>query len=473
MSFAPPSMRTSTTSTPRGRGSRRTIVYANLVFNGLTRIDEDRRLHPDLAESWEPSDGLRTWTFRLRKGVKFHHGREMTSEDVVVTFRRILDPATASPGRSQILIVDAIEAVDAHTVRFRLSIPYGDFPALLMERQLKIIPSDRLGLLSTQPSGTGPFRFLSFQPGDRLILERNPDYFEAGVPKLAGVTFRIMPEDAAKVAALRAGDLDMIWNLPLEAVEQLGREASVKVDEATTGTWDGLVMSNIQRPFDDPRVRRAVLLALDKAALVRFAVFGHGAPTHRPIPPGSPFFNGDIPLRPDLPEARRLLTEAGFPNGFNIPLIVPVGRPTRERMGLAVQQMLRPLGINVEVRRLPYNRFSAEVTGKAVFYADGYFARPTADTATYPWFHSKGTWNGTMWHYNNPEVDAALEAARAAATAAEQARQYKLFQKLVTDNPPGVVAYMLNFATAYSTRLRGFRTHPYAWLDLRQAMLSD
>jgi peptide/nickel transport system substrate-binding protein len=456
---------------PARAGIAEDYVYSNLVFNGLTRIDEDRKLHPDLAESWDSSPDLKSWTFRLRRGVKFHHGREMTSADVLATYRRILDPSTGSPGRSQILMVARVEAPDDHTVRFDLSIPYGDFPSLLMERQLKIIPADRLDKLSTEPSGTGPFRFVSFQPGDRLVLERNPDYFEQGFPKLAGVTFRIIPEDAAKVAALKAGDIDMIWNVPLEAVEGLEREQGIKVDEATTGTWDGLVLSNIQKPFDDTRVRRAVLLALDKAALVRFAVFGRGAPTHTPIPPGSPFFNSEIGFRPNIAEAKRLLAEAGYPNGFSVPLIVPVGRPTRERMGLAVQQMLRPLGIQVELRRLPYNRFNAEVTGKAVFYADGYFARPTADTATYPWFHSTGTWNSTMWHYKNEEVDRLLDAARAARTPEEQATLYKRFQQVVTEDPPGIIAYMLNFATAYRTRLKGYRTHPYAWLDLRNATL--
>ena len=143
------------------------------------------------------------------------------------------------------------------------------------------------------------------------------------------------------------------------------------MDEQPTSTWDGLVMSNKLKPFDDVRVRRAVLLALDKQQLMTFSVFGHGAATHSPISPRHPYFNKQLSLKQDIPAAKKLLAEAGYPNGFKIVLHVPVGRPTRERMGVAVQQMLRQVGIEVEVQRMPYNRFQTEVSGKSPFYMDG------------------------------------------------------------------------------------------------------
>jgi peptide/nickel transport system substrate-binding protein len=459
---------------PAKAGIAEDYVFANLVFNGLMRVDEDLKIAGDLAESFESDPELKVWTFRLKQGVRFHTGREMTSDDVVKTFERILDKELASPGRSQLLMVKRVEAPDARTVRFTLDIPYSSFPELLIERQLKIIPADRLDKLSTEPVGTGPFRYKSFEPGNALVLEKNPDYFEKGMPKLDGVTFRIMPEGASKVAALDAGDIDVLWNVPLESIEQLAAKPNIKVDESSTGTWDGLVMNNTKPPFDDARVRRAVLLAIDKEKLVKFAVFGHGAATHTPITPKSPFFNKEIGFKTDIAAAKKLLAEAGVPNGFEVQLIVPVGRPTRERMGVAVQQMLKPLGINVDLQRLPYNRFRTEVTGKAPFYADGYFNRPSVDTATYPWFHSTGSWNATMWHFKSARVDAALDGARAAKTEAEQKKFYDEYQRAVVEEVPGIVAYTLNFANAYNgARVKGFRTHPYAWLDLRNVTVTN
>src|ERR1700704_6419781 len=161
-------------------------VYVHLVFNGLSRIDPDMSVKPDLAESWTASDDLKTWTFRLRQGVKFHHGRVLDSEDVVATVKRILDPATGSRARTNLTMVEAVEAVDPLTVRFNLNQSYAGFADIFADRQLRIVPKDKLTELSTQPIGTGPFVFKSWSPGDRLELVKNPDYFEKGLPKLDG-----------------------------------------------------------------------------------------------------------------------------------------------------------------------------------------------------------------------------------------------------------------------------------------------
>jgi peptide/nickel transport system substrate-binding protein len=442
-------------------------IYNVLVFSGLVRITEDLKFQGELAERWQASDDLKTWTFYLRKGVKFHHGKELGAEDVIATFKLVADPATGSSARTHMDLVESFEALDKYTVRFNLKIPYAGFADLMVERQLKIIPSDRLDKLATEPSGTGPFKFKSFTPGDKLELVRNPDYFEKGQPKLDGIVFRIMPENAARVAAIRAGSVDLVWNLPLESVEELKGIPALTVDSVPTSTWDGIVMNNKTKPFDDVRVRRAVLLALDKAQLAQFAVFGQGAPTHSPISPRHPYFNKQLSLKPDVAQAKKLLAEAGYPNGFPIQLHVPVGRPTRERMGIAVQHMLKQVGIQVDVVRMPYNRFQTEVSGKAPFYMDGYFTRPTLDTSTYPWYHSTGSWNTRMWHFSSKRIDELLDKARGTKDEKELAKLYQTFQQYAVEDVPGVIAYVMNFANAYRTNVKGFKTHPYLWLDLR------
>ncbi len=442
-------------------------IYNVLVFSGLVRITEDLKFEGELAERWQASDDLRTWTFYLRKGVKFHHGKELGAEDVIATFKLVADPATGSSARTHMDLVESFEALDKHTVRFKLKIPYAGFADLMVERQLKIIPSDRLDKLATEPAGTGPFKFKSFTPGDKLELVKNPDYFEKGQPKLDAIVFRIIPENAARVSAIRAGSVDLVWNLPLESVDELKGNTGLTVDSVPTSTWDGIVMNNKTKPFDDVRVRRALLLALDKAQLAQFAVFGQGAPTHSPISPRHPYFNKQLSLKPDVAQAKKLLAEAGYPNGFPIQLHVPVGRPTRERMGIAVQQMLKQVGIQVDVVRMPYNRFQTEVSGKAPFYMDGYFTRPTLDTSTYPWYHTTGSWNTRMWHFSSKRIDELLDKARGTKDEKELAKLYQTFQEYAVEDVPGVIAYVMNFANAYRNNVKGFKTHPYLWLDLR------
>jgi len=212
-----------------------------------------------------------------------------------------------------------------------------------------------------------------------------------------------------------------------------------------------------------------VSLAIDKAALVEFALNGYGTPTHTMIPPGHPFYNNDIKIgAPDLVQARKLLAEAGHPNGFDITIHVPAGRPTRERAGTAVREMLKPLGIKVDVQRIPWDKFITDIEGKAVFFVDGFYSRPTIDSSVYPFFHSTGSWNTTLWHYHNAEMDRVLDAARATGDAAEQARLYKQMQVLALADPPAIIPYVINHVNAYRKNIKGFHSSPMMWLDLRE-----
>ncbi len=448
-------------------------IYDNLLFNGLTRMAEDLSVQPDLAESWSYSDDLKRWTFRLRRGVRFHDGQEMTSADVVALFTRLLDPANAAPSRSNYDMVSRISAPDAYTVVFELRSPYGGFADILSDRQVKIVPRGAVAQLEKHPIGTGPFKFVSYTPGDRLVMARNPDYFEPGMPKLNGVELRIIPEISVKIAALEAGDIDVLWDLPLEQVKTLGGHGDIRVDSVPTASWDAAVMNNLIPPFNDPRVRLAFQMAVNKADVVELTLFGQGVPTISPIPPTHPFYARDLVIPPPDPAgARKLLAAAGHPTGIRLPIIVPVGRPVRERLGVTLQQLAKPGGFDLEVQRVPFSSYDAEVSGKAPLYIDGYFARPTIDTSTYPFLHSQGSWNDKLWHYSDPHVDAALEAARLSGDPAVQKTQYIAMQTALHANPAGFFAYAVNFACAYRQSVGGITTHPMRWFDLRRATVA-
>ena len=258
-----------------------------LVYSGLTELDGGK-VKPDLAESWTASEDQETWTFTLRKGVKFHDGRELDSGDVKATIARVMDKATGSVARVNFDIVSSIDTPDKYTVVFHLKIPYSGFADILGDRQVRIIPKDKLDSIASKPDGTGPFEFVEYKPGDRIELKKNQNYYYPGIPKLDEIEFRIMPETAARVAAIDTGAIDLIWDLPPEVIDQLKKNPKIVLDSVPTSTWDGLIMNAAQKPYDDVRVRRAVSLAIDKKALVELALFGNGSATHTMIPPSSP-----------------------------------------------------------------------------------------------------------------------------------------------------------------------------------------
>ncbi len=445
-------------------------IYNCLVFSGLTRIREDLGVEGDLAASWAASPDAKTWTFRLRRGVKFHDGAGLVADDVVAFFRRLLDPAANAPSRSQYDMIDTVRAPDPATIVFTLTIPYGGFADILADRQVKITPR---GIDAAKtPVGTGPFRFVSYTPGDRLVLARNPDYFEAGRPKLDGVELRVIPEMSVKLAALQAGDLDVVWDLPLDQVKTLGGNPALRVDSVPTSSWDAAIMNNLIPPFNDKRVRQAFHLAVDKADVVDLTLFGQGVETISPIPPSHPFYAHDIAVpKTDPAAARRLLAEAGHPGGVKVTIVAPVGRPVRERLAVTLQQLAKPGGFDLQVQRVPYSSFNAEVSGKAPLYVDGFFGRPTVDTSVYAFLRSQGSWNERLWHYSNNAVDKPLDAARLAVTIDEQKRRYVEFQSALVADPASFFAYAVNFACAYRKGVN-VQTHPLRWFDLRTATMA-
>jgi peptide/nickel transport system substrate-binding protein len=448
-------------------------IYDNLVFNGLTRMAENLTTQPDLATAWEFTPDLKTWTFHLRQDVKFHDGAPMTAADVLATFHRLLDPAQNAPSRSNYDMIAGMTAPDDHTVVFTLSQPYGGLADIMTDRQVKIVPRDKIAQLPTQPIGTGPFKFVSYTPGDRLVLTKNDAYFEPGLPKLAGVELRIIPEMSAKIAALQSGELDIVWDLPLDQVKTLQGRGGLRVDSVPSGSWDAAIMNNLTPPFNDKRVRLAFQMAVSKADVVDLTLFGQGVPTISPIPPSHPFYATDIKIADaDPAAARKLLAEAGHGGGITVPIIVPAGRPVRERLGVTLQQLAKPAGFDLQVQRVPFSSYDAEVSGKAPLYIDGYFARPTIDTSTYPFLDSQGSWNARLWHYSNPDVDKTLTAARLSGDTAVQKTNYIAMQHALNDDPAGFFAYIVNFACAYGKNVADVQTHPMRWFDLRSATVA-
>jgi peptide/nickel transport system substrate-binding protein len=444
--------------------------YANLVFNGLTYIDRNLVAQPDLAVSWSSNDDLTVWTFKLREGVRFHNGKDLTASDVVWTFRRILDPKSASRMRGNLLIVDQIVAVDLLTVRFTLKTPYADFPTMIGDYQGRIIPEGYEDQ-AKHPIGTGPFKFVEFVPGDRVVVRKNPDYWEPGLPKVDEVRLRIIQESATAISALQSGEVQIVADVRAEVVQRLANDKNVRVDSVRSGTFAAFVLRNDIPPFNDIRVRRALALALDKTEAVRIATFGQAAPTHTPIPPFHPYYLSDVPIPKADPErAKALLAEAGYPNGLELTYWYAANDSEIERLGVVFRDEARKAGMNVQLRGLPGDKYYADVEGKEPLTMTVPYGRPVPDLMLYPFFHSKGSFN--LWAYRNPEFDQMLEAGREAKTDPERKAIYQAAQRKLLEDVPGVVVYVRVFSNAVRTSVQDFRSTPRIWLELKSVWLN-
>jgi peptide/nickel transport system substrate-binding protein len=447
--------------------------YAYYCFNRLTTLDPQYRVQPDLATKWEASEDLKTWTFQLRPGVKFHNGKALDASDVVFTFKRILDKSVASVLRVNFSIVTKLEAVDPLTVRFTLAAPYADLPAATAGYQAMIVTPSVVDTLTTHPIGTGPFRFVEYRPGDQMVIERNPDYFVPGVPTLDRAILRVIPEFTTAVAALESGAVDVAYDLPPEQVDKVKNSAVAHVEEVQAGRWQGIIWNCQMKPFDDVRVRRAFAKLVDKPALTDIAMFGHATPTLTPIPPSHPYFRKDIAIGgADIAGAKKMLAEAGIPDGFTLEMYVPGANPPRERYATAFRETAKEAGIDVQLRLVPPDKFFAEMEGKVRFSADGFYGRPTPDLMLYPWYDSNGSWNNTLWHYRNPEVDKVLDAARATIDKSRQKELYGRFQELVLADPPGSVIYVQNFASGVSNKVTNVALSPFMLVDISKVALT-
>ncbi|MBL8377022.1 MAG: ABC transporter substrate-binding protein [Burkholderiales bacterium] len=351
------------------------------VYDALTHVGSDARLVPGLAESWRAVEPT-VWEFKLRHGVRFHDGQEFAAEDVIASIERAR--ATEKTGGQFGVFTKAItamRAVDRHTVRFTTATPYAMLPYdlnsifIISRRSLAATTEDfnsGRGGAEGKPvhPGTGPFRLLAFRRGDRIELTRNQGYW-AGTPAFANVSLRLLPNDGPRIAALLAGDVDMIENIPTADAAKLrtnqnftlGQKVSWRtiffhMDQARDNppgltAKDGKPLG--RNPFKDIRVRQAISRAINRTAIAERVMENLAIPAANVVAP--PVFGHASALRPDAFEpdaARKLLAEAGFPDGFAMVLAAPNNRYVNDdQVAQTVAQMLSRIGIATKLETHP------------------------------------------------------------------------------------------------------------------------
>lgn len=317
------------------------------VFDALTGLDVDMNVVPGLATGWtQESDTV--WVFDLRQGVAFHDGSPFTAADVIATFERTTEQGLIFA--SKLEPIETITAVDDHTLRLELAFPV----ATLLEDlyQVAITPAGAdADALRRQPIGTGPFRFVSWSPNERIVLERNDDYW-AGPAQLDGIVLRVLPDPAAAVSNLLAGEIDAIYDVSVDATQLVEGEASVVVQspDASGSIFLAELGINNSEPLQDVRVRRALAHTVDQDTINAITYFGFGQPLCSPLPSFSwAFLDAPCPAY-DLDAARALLAEAGFGSGLTLSVDIIAGFSEMETIATIWQASLAQVGVTLDVQ---------------------------------------------------------------------------------------------------------------------------
>jgi peptide/nickel transport system substrate-binding protein len=462
---------------PAIHGASDEFIISQAIFNNLVRVDEKLNPQPELATKWKISEDGKIWTFNLRKGVKFHHGRQFTSKDVEFTIKRILDPATASIGRSLFQMIDNIEVPDPFVIRFHLKFPYSDFAMMFGAVYARILPFDRTAEISKNPIGTGPFKMKEFVPADYVRMIRNPEYWEkdeAGNPlpyvdELRQVT---IPEQAAQIAALTGGAVHILWEATSQSVPTLKADSNVKLLEVASPSYHEITIWVDRPPFQDVRVRQALKYTLDRDQIVKAATGGYGTPSNdNPISPISPFWIDTGMRKRDIEKAKSLLTDAGYQKGLDLELITSPDRPGLVEYAVAVKEMSAPAGFRINVKSVAWDVYTAKYNRKHPFNMQNWNGRPTIDESLYPYFHSKGSYK-ELYHFSNKDIDRLLDEGRMEGNFQKRKEIYGKIQKILIDYGPNVIAYHRPYIMAIHKSVKGYKIHPIRWSDVRKTWLS-
>lgn len=445
------------------RTRRTVLLYENLVY-----LDNDLVPQPQLAEDWDQTDDT-TFVFKLRRGITFHNGKELDAEDVKYSYERLISPDVGSPGRGDLIMIDSIETPDKYTVRFKLKYPFAAFLAALGGRYSAVIPKDYVvngDELRFTAVGTGPFMVESWERNQQLVLKKNPNYWQSGRPYLDQLIIQIIPDETNTVAALRTGELDMAIFEDPQFYLLVENEPNLVAQRYPAIRWDVFDMACDMKPTDDPRVRKAILLALDKPAIAQAATQGI-ATVIGGLPPAMSLFAAPMDQLPnqerDLEQARFLLREAGYPDGVEVTLRTITSLPTLVASAQAIEANLREAGITARIEPVELGVWISDFNAKQfppTMNGWGGFTDP--DLAYYRHFHPEPE-GEDFRRWRNQQAGQLLDEGRRAYDLERRQQIYFDFQTLVAEDVPSIPLYSADIPVVCQPKVKGYVQHPSGW----------
>ena len=424
------------------------INYA--IQNHLGEVNHTGGMVPELAESWEPQNSAKTWVFNLRRGVEFHNGKSLDSDDVIASFQHHMGE-TKSPAKSLLEQVSSIRKDGKHRVIFELSGGNADFSFVASDYHIAIKASKGGKINPKDGIGTGPYALKSFEPGVRFLGARNSNYFKQGRGWFDELEMLSIVDPAARSNALTTGEGDVIDRVDLKTAHLLGRKPGIKVEETTGTKHYTFPMRTDTAPFDDNNVRLALKHAINREEIVEKVLFGHGVVGNdHPIAPSNPFHAASLPQRQyDPDKARFYAKQAG---GVKVQLsAADAAFPGAVDAATLYREHAAAAGIEIEIIREPNDGYWSNVWMKKPWGACYWGGRPTEDWMFSTAYKGGASWNDTFW--KNDRFDKLLIQARAETNQNKRREMYFEMQQIVRDQGGVVVPMFANYVFAMTDKV--------------------
>jgi len=404
------------------------LVYAN-IFEGLVKVDRTGKYVPGLALRWDTSTDGKVYTFQLRKGVTFHNGEPFNAAVAKWNIERGAAEGTKNAHHEFFRIIETIETPDESTLKLTLKNPDSLFIVHMAEGDAVMLPMKGFENTATQPIGTGPFKFVVWNRGDRVEMARNEKYWNPQLPYLDKVSYRFIGDASAMAAALKAGDVDIIgWLQAPELAADFAKDKRFKVLSGSSVAENIMSTNNKVPPFDNKLVRQALAHAIDRKAVIDLVMAGYGTPIGSHWPPVTPYYEdltGKFPYDPQ--KAKELLAKAGYPNGFEATIKLPAIYAYSKRAGEVIADMLGQVGIKLKIELVEWGvwldrvfkqkDFQLSMIGHAEAWDIGIYANPTY-----------------YFQYDSKEFQEAYAYALKATTTEAQSRWFKRCQEIIAED---------------------------------------
>lgn len=451
---------------PHGENDQPSARVRVQIYDTLVISDEDMNLHPGLAESWTQVDET-TMEFKIRQGVEFHNGETLTAHDVKFTLDRLRDPATAAAGAFIVGAISEVNVVDDYTVQIITDGPFAPLLAHLAHTVTSILnekavteAGDDYG--TDVAVGTGPYKFVEWQTGSHVLLEKNEDYWN-GEPQADLITIRAIPENTVRAIEVETGNVDIAYDLdPIDEMRLLD-DPNVKIDKYDSFSTTYIGFNTQKEPFDNALVRQAINHAVDIEAAIEFIFTGQATANAGPIGQNVWGANPNLEAYDYDPErAKELLAEAGYPDGFST-TIWTNENDLRIQVAELFQADLAAIGIDVSIQILPWATYLQDTgEGKHDMFILGWgTVTGDADYGLYALFHSSqfgASGNRTFW--GNDRVDELLDLGRVTIDEEARAAAYHEAQELIVADAPWVFLFSQAYANGLRQNVEGFVPHP-------------
>lgn len=433
------------------------------IYNRLVEFERgSTKVVPGLAESWTVSEDGKTYTFKLAPGVVFDNGEKLTSETVKWNFDRNQLPTSTNPIKRHYANVAGVETPDATTVVLKLKEPNSLFMSFMASGGAAIFDPKSAENNKTTPVGSGPYKFKQWVKGDRVVLEKSPTYRDQAKAQIRQATFKFVPDAAAQVPALLAGDIDAFPTIG--ATETLDRFKSDNRFQVVIGSTEGevpLILNNNKKPFDDIRVRRAVNHAIERKSIIDGATSGYGLPIGSHFPPHHPWYVDLTNRYPhDIAKAKELLKEAGYPNGVDVNIKPPPFAYARRSAEIVAAQLMEA-GIRVKIEPVEWAQWL-----DIVYKQKNYDMTVVAHVS--PWDQDNYTRGKDYYYgYQNDEMDKLMKAVLVESKPDKQKDLYQQIQRKIADEAVHAFMFQLPRTGVYAAKLRGFwKSSPVSVTDL-------